>query len=327
MSRRIGRRLLRREFVRDGPARGARDEAEPLLQVEPVHLVDHAVDVVGERGAVQLDGAVGPGHLLFGLAKLDWRNRKAPVLDGMQDTVIGGCGQRARFAPAPGKEAQGPRGRDRGIELAQRAGRGVARIGEGFAAPLRLPLVERLKVGVAHIDFAANLEHVRHIAAADLLRNIGDGADIGGHVLAFGAVAARRRHRELPALVAQRNGETVDFHLGGEIERGFGAEHQEAPDASHEFAGLVIGEDVAEREHAHGVAHLGEFRRGRRANRCSWAFPGKSGKALLQSLGTLAQLVIVRVRNFGLVFLVIEPVVPLQLAGKTIMLHLRFRRG
>ena len=41
-------RLLGGEFVGDGLARRARDEAEPLLQVEPVELVDDAVDVVVE---------------------------------------------------------------------------------------------------------------------------------------------------------------------------------------------------------------------------------------------------------------------------------------
>ena len=59
-----GRRLLGGEFVGDGPARRARDEAEPLLQVEPVELVDDAVDVVVEPGALALDVAVGVEHLL-----------------------------------------------------------------------------------------------------------------------------------------------------------------------------------------------------------------------------------------------------------------------
>ena len=45
-------RLLRRELVGDGPARRARHEAQPRLPVEPVDLVDDAVDVVAERGAL-----------------------------------------------------------------------------------------------------------------------------------------------------------------------------------------------------------------------------------------------------------------------------------
>ena len=43
-----GGRLLGGEFVGDGEARRARDEAEPLLEIEPVELVDDAVDIVVE---------------------------------------------------------------------------------------------------------------------------------------------------------------------------------------------------------------------------------------------------------------------------------------
>ena len=49
------RRLLGGKLVRDRPARRARDEAEPLLPVEPVDLVDDAVDVVVEPRAFGLD--------------------------------------------------------------------------------------------------------------------------------------------------------------------------------------------------------------------------------------------------------------------------------
>ncbi len=117
--------------------------------------------------------------------------------------VVGPRGQGARLAPAPGKEAQGPRGGDRGIELAQRAGGGVARIGEGLAALFGLPLVERGEIGVAHIDLAANLEDLGHVAALKLARNVRDGANVSGDVLALAAVAARGRNHKLAALVAQ----------------------------------------------------------------------------------------------------------------------------
>ena len=88
-----------------------------------------------------------------------------------------------------------------GVELAQRAGGGVARIGEGLAALFRLPLIERGEIGVAHIDFAANLEDIGHVPALQPLRNVRDGAHIGGNVLALAAVAARGGHA--PALRAR----------------------------------------------------------------------------------------------------------------------------
>ena len=47
------------KLVRNRPARIARNEPEPLLPVEAIHLVDDAVDVVVERGALQADVADG----------------------------------------------------------------------------------------------------------------------------------------------------------------------------------------------------------------------------------------------------------------------------
>ena len=50
-----GLRLLGGEFVGERPARRARDLAEPPLPVEPVDLVDDAVDVERQVGALRLD--------------------------------------------------------------------------------------------------------------------------------------------------------------------------------------------------------------------------------------------------------------------------------
>ena len=54
----LGRGALGGELVRQRPARRRRAEAEPRLQVEPVDLVDDAVDVVAERRALALDQPV-----------------------------------------------------------------------------------------------------------------------------------------------------------------------------------------------------------------------------------------------------------------------------
>ena len=50
--------FLGREFVGERPARRLGDEAEPLLPVEPVDLVDDAVDVERKIGALGLDRPV-----------------------------------------------------------------------------------------------------------------------------------------------------------------------------------------------------------------------------------------------------------------------------
>src|SRR5437763_878361 len=70
-----GRSLLGREFVRDRPARRTGDEAEPLLPVEPVDLIDDAVDVVVERGALLANFLVEREQLLRRFADLPDRRR------------------------------------------------------------------------------------------------------------------------------------------------------------------------------------------------------------------------------------------------------------
>src|SRR5580692_1060496 len=71
-----GHGALGREFVRDRPARRARDEAEPFLPVETVDLVNDAVDVVVELGALLLDLAMERDQLLDRVA--DFRQRIGP---------------------------------------------------------------------------------------------------------------------------------------------------------------------------------------------------------------------------------------------------------
>ena len=66
--------------------------------------------------------------------------------------------------------------------------RGLAKTG---VAGRRLPLVEREKVRLGHVDLAAHLADRRDVAALQRVRNVGDRADVGGDVLALGAVAAR----------------------------------------------------------------------------------------------------------------------------------------
>ena len=135
-----GGRLLGGELVRDRPARTARDEAEALLPVEPVDLVDDAVDVVVERGALlprsrdeTASSSSTDRHILRQRIGLEAARRKPFDHAGL------GLGRhRAHLAPGIGEEAERPRRGDRRVDLPQRAGRGVARIGEHLLAGLRL---------------------------------------------------------------------------------------------------------------------------------------------------------------------------------------------
>jgi hypothetical protein len=63
-------RLLRRKFMRERPARRAADEAQALFKVEVVDLIDDAVDVVRQAGALFADVAMEGEQLVDTAAQL-----------------------------------------------------------------------------------------------------------------------------------------------------------------------------------------------------------------------------------------------------------------
>src|SRR5258707_5807014 len=96
----------------------------------------------------------------------------------------------ADLAERVAEELERPPGGDLGIELAQRAGGGVARIGEDRLAPGLARLVHREEGRLLHIDLAAYL-HRRGSAALQTLRQPRDRAQGFRDFLGLGAVAAR----------------------------------------------------------------------------------------------------------------------------------------
>ena len=134
----------------------------------------------------------------------------------MAPNWVGGEGL-ADFAPGIGEKLERALGRHARIELAQRAGGEIAWIGVDRLARGRLARIERGKIGVAHVDLAARLEHLWR--ALEALWDRFHHAHIRGHVLAFVAVAARSRLHELAILIAQAAGQPVDLRFRNDIER------------------------------------------------------------------------------------------------------------
>ena len=208
------------------------------------------------------------------------------------------------------------------VELAQRAGGEIARIGEGRLAGLRLAGVERGEVGKAHIDLAAGLENSRR--AGQAARDGLDGADVGGDVLALVAVAPRRRLDELAVLVAEGAGEAVDLGLGGHGEGSVVAKPEETSDPGAKLLDLLVGEDVAERQHRHGVADLGEFLGRRRAHLAGQRVGvGQLREGRLERLVASPQVVVFGVGDAGRVLLIVALVVPGDLGAEARVLGAR----
>ena len=311
------RRLLGGELVGEAPAWAARHEAEALLPVEAVHLVDDAVDVIAEIRALALDQAILRKELLDGMTDLGqgigWQ---APAFEGLDDAHLGLGRKLRRLAPGIGKEPQRARCGDGGIKLAERTRSGVARVGKDLLARLNLFLIECREVLVGHVYFTTHLDQVR---GPDLepLRHVMDGHDIGGDVLALIAVAASRRLHKLAVLVAQRDGEAVDLRFGGDIHRLIFMQIEEAADAAHEVARILLRETVGERQHGYRVAQLAEFLGRTGADAARWrVFSDQIGKARLDRLVALTQGIILGIRDQRRILLVIGSVVLRDLGGK-----------
>src|ERR1035437_5469320 len=188
---------LGRKLVRDRPARATRDEAEPLLPVEAVDLVDDAVDVVIELGAGLLDLAVEGEQVLDRMADLGERiGLEAATGEPFDHAGLRVGRHLAHLPPRISKEAERTRGGDARVLLAQRAGGRITRIGEDLLVRRLLPFVEFEEIGLGYVDLAAHLADFRNAAHLELKRHVLQRADIGGDVLAFAAVATGGRGAE-----------------------------------------------------------------------------------------------------------------------------------
>ena len=151
---------------------------------------------------------------------------------------------------------------DFGIELAQAACGGVARVGERLLAGFELALVQRGKIGFEHQHFAAHFQLFRLLFAAQFQRDIAYGFDVFGYVFARGAVAARGRLHQNPVLIQQADGQPVKLRLGGVFHLRHAQFFAHALVKRQKFgvverARFVVArrKRVVQRQHRHGVHH------------------------------------------------------------------------
>ena len=242
------------EFIGDRPARRLGRVAEHALAGEFVDLDHDAVRGVGK----ELAGGVPVVDVFLDLRDVGAeapvrRDGQAPAgrgverlavgveLDGLGGDVIEGADQAAvrHFF---------------GVGELERAGGGVARVGERRLF-LRLALaVEGVEGGVGHQDLAADLEFLR-IIALQLLRNAGDAADIVRDVVSLHAVAAGEGLDQLSVAVGQADGGAVELEFAAV---GEGDAVQGLVGPRGEFFDLADGIGVAQREHRVAVGALDE---------------------------------------------------------------------
>ena len=153
-----------RELPGDGPARlPPAHDAELAVQAKPVHLHHHAVGLEREvREQVPRSAAIFSRTPSSESNRSRWGSTWKPQASSRSSTsewVAAG----ERTLDRLDREGEHPEAAlpgERGIELAEPAGGGVARIGEERLA-LRLPLlVDPLEAGVGHVDLAPHLHHL-----------------------------------------------------------------------------------------------------------------------------------------------------------------------
>ena len=203
MQNRLG--LLGRKLVSDGPTRRPAGGPEALLPIEAVDLEDDTVDLEVERGSRSLDLPMQCPRLVEADTTPGERRESEPPGLEPRDNIALPLAQRlVRFAPAVGEEAEPALSSECRVNLAKAAGGGVSRIDERFLA-FRLPFpVERRKIGEPYVDLAPDLQPLRHVGARQRVRQVEQGAQVGGYVLAGLAVASSCAEDEPALVVVQR---------------------------------------------------------------------------------------------------------------------------
>ena len=206
------------------------------------------------------------------------------------------------------------------IELAERAGRGVARIGKWRLARRDALVIEPLERAPRQDHFAAHLEQPRHPAVRRMdqaQRHAFDCADVPGHVFAVDSVAASRSHGQPAVFIDQLDRETVELDLGDVLD--FGLAVEKALDAIVELAHLLGIHRVGERHHHPAMDDDGEFFARTGADALGGGIRREEfGMLALERFEPAHQGVVLGVGQLGIVEDVIEMVVTVYLLAQLV---------
>ena len=310
-----GRGGGRRELPRDRAARLTSDHAELALKVEVVDLHDDAVDLEVERVAALLPGLAGSHDLLDRVLDLHVPvDPEAVVAEPLERLVM-----RLELEPVRGAHAVGPHrqracGGELRVELADRAGGGVARVGVGGLPRGSAFLVQLCECRERQVDLAAHLEQRRRVFHAQRYR--ADRAQVLRHLLAHLAVAAGGSAHQDPVLVDERDREPVDLGLGDEADVAHldSLARQIALAAHHPGCELLLVAGVGQRQHRLQVTDLVELVERLAPDSLGGRVRGEQlGVLRLEIAQLVQQSVVLDVRDLGVVEDVVAVAVVLEL--------------
>ena len=298
-----GQLLLRRKLAGNRPARCAGYEAQPLLQGEIIDFKNNTIDVIGQRIAPRREPLV---VLIAGLDALHHQrlgvDPQAPLLQaGQYRRVL--CGQVAAADQAHAVTAhfQRPGRGYPGVELAQAAGGGIARIDEHFLALCPRPRIDLLESRPRQVDLSAYFQHLRVAFPAQAQRHRGYGAHVVGNILAGAAIATGRGALKHTAAVEQADGNTIQLGFAGEFQRCL-AVAQAVLQAAIEIQHVLLVEGVVERQHRYFVGDLAKSLQRRRAHPLGRGVGSQQGRVFpLQFHQAPQAAVVLGIRHGGLV--------------------------
>ena len=237
------------ELVRDGPAGGGGAEAEPAPagQGRSPCRPRRRCHSQASRAAPRSRGTAPAAPRARRRARsADWSESPSACRRAMAPICVAASGSDS-CAPGIGEEAQRARGGDRGVQLAQRPGGGVARVGKGLVARCGLPGVQGGEIGVA----TCRPRRAPPARRARRSARCGISAMVRAFSVTFSPTSPSPRVAactSTPAFIAQRQRQPVDLRLGGD--------RPAAPSMPKELAHAVVE-----------IGHLA--RRRRRSPGCS----------------------------------------------------------
>ena len=217
-------------------------------------------------------------------------------------------------------ELQRTAGSDLRIQLAQAAGSGVARVGEGLAADLQLRGIEPLETGLGHEHFAAHFQSRGPAAALQFQRNIAHGAHVDADVFTGGAIATGSTAHQLAVLVQEADRQTVQLRFAAVLDTAKKVARRQVdtfgdPAIKLEQGGFI--KSIAQAEHRYFMLDLGERRQRRTADPLRRRITRDQIRMLgLQGLELVEQPVVLGVRDARLVEDVVTVVVLIQFSAQ-----------